>query len=314
MFLSVSSMHAFESTIAEVDRKVIISAKWGSNIGEIGELPGRLEGRTAGESIYPIKVDYEGYIYIGDSVNHRIYVFYESGKLKQTISLESEKGYWYFSDISIHKSKRIYALTSRKLFKINPDGSVNKAIKLDDLLEKSDKPMYLQRLSFSGVNNRVLVDDKEVIWLLGNDLVKMSNQFKILKRWGPDMSNFFVDNPDKIFVKSRKVQQYDSNGNLVGSARQYDKTGAFIGTGWGFDEKIRWPEYKDGQGNLYGFSPKSPNNLIRYNQSDKKIVIYPYSVEDTIEESWTVDLKGNVFYTDSFKDEFKVIRMSVVGK
>jgi hypothetical protein len=290
--------------------KVVLECNWGSGPGEIGRVETDIEPTAAGTSVNPIAVDTKGAIYIGDSINHRVLKFGQKNRLLSVFTLPADAS--NIESIFIDVKSSVYVLTklNEKLVRYLPNGNIDLSVDLSHigLLEKDQKGNIVlnKDASFSGSRYKVHVDSENHVFILGGDnLIRLDRKGEILKRWGPYVFDFIIDNSNILTVfYGSKYEQYDQKFNLINVGDLY-KDSKFIGKPWNL---IREPEYIDSFGCVYGITESHDNFLGRFCPKENKIYRLPIKQDDIIYEKWNIDNKGNVYYTASGSSKFKVIK------
>lgn len=316
---NLQNLYGGDERTTEIKSHVIVDVKWGRGRGEIGKHEIDVEPSAAGASINPIAVDNNGNIYIGDSENDRVLKFDAKGKYVFEIKLKKyykqPSGRSIITDIHVDEENHVYVVLYNReaVGKFSADGRMVSIFDISGVgvLEKrAQGDVMLNVKAFFGIN-RVRVDKRGYVYILGTDLLKLNQEGKIIKRWGPyatnAMSFLFIDNEDQLYLWLPPEQSKEMY-------KRYDKNGNFIGAGLGLYDGIVEPFYMDSAGNVYGYSSNDDTNLLRYNK-DKKVIKYPLGYPYVgFEENWTIDRKGNVYYTETRKDKFQVIKMSVFSE
>lgn len=313
-FLSTNNLYAKEGQSASAKEQVVVNAKWGNKNGEIGTVPLNPEDQTAGESINPLALDKNGNIYIGDSVNSRIIKFNSKGD--PIFEFKFPPDFYLIEDIFVDESNRVYALTEQAKLNIiicNANGAIESIIDISKIgqLEKNKdgKTVLNKGVSFAkGVRDRLFVNADGTIFILGSDLVKINKAGEVINRVGPYADNFFVDSSGVVYV----LFIYGRGGEV----EQYDRELKHVKIGWGKYKDILWPEKSDSFGNVYGFgtAKEYQDNLLKFNTQSKKYYKLPLTRDHLELERWTVDRQGNIYYTISSGDSFKVLKLILLNK
>jgi hypothetical protein len=192
----------------------------------------------------------------------------------------------------------------------NFDGKLIKSINLDkvgvlDRHENGTATLNMNRL-LNGTVNKILIDQKGNIFVLGSDLIKISESGKVLRRWGPNVFNFLFDRNNALILSygGAGIEVYDSDYKLIRKFQQ-DIKGKFIGTEWG---ALTWPEHIDANGDLYGFADGKDMYLARYSVKNKSLKYYPIKQDGLIGASWTVASNGDIYYAETMRN-FKITKV-----
>ena len=151
----------------------------------------------------------------------------------------------------------------------------------------------------NGTINKILLDRKGNIFVLGSDLIMINGSGKVLKRWGPNVFNFIFDGNDNLIINyGPEIEIYDPNYKLKRKSTQ-DRKGKFVGKEWG---SMIWPEHIDASGNLYGFADGKDMYLARYSVKNKSLKYFPIRQDDLIGASWTVASNGDIYYAETMRN------------
>lgn len=310
-------VNAVEIRQVKVQEKVILQIQWGRGKGELGEVPGRLEG-TPGESINPIAVDSKGNIYVGDSVNNRVLKYDSNGNFMTEIILKSfdEWPYKNIPDIHIDDKDNLYIPLLRKeqIVKFGPNGKLISILDLSKagVAEKNVHGVVQLNAKKTFNIKKIIVDKIGNVYVLGSEdnVLKFNSNGEIIQRWGPHASNairfLFVDALNNLYIWMPPKQ----DGSMF---KRYDMAGKYLGIGLGIYDHIIEPFYLDLNGNVFGFTAFTDNVLGVYNHKDKTLLKLPLKEESLALERWTVDQRGNVYYTDSQPGaKFYVYKITIV--
>ena len=101
-----------------------------------------------------------------------------------------------------------------------------------------------------------------------------------------------------------------------GEPNIYDNNLKYLRKGWGKYGDIVKPEKSDSLGNNYGFgvSKEYRRNLLKYNSQSNACYALPITRDRLEWESWAVSNEGNIYFTKSSGDSFKVIKLSSTAR
>lgn len=309
--LFISYAYGLDREYGTIKKSIIIDAKEGDKLGEIGIK--YIDNPTiASEPKNAIAVDGEGSIYIADPLNQRIEQFNTNGKFKKEFKVKeiTKK----IDDIFVDTNFNLYLLVKYQyVLKISRNGHVVVLIDLTrvgSLKKAADGKIVLDKeAAFAGTNNRLYVDHGGNVYILGGDLLKVDSRGRIMSRFGPNIFDFYVDEYGNIFCDKfgEGISVYNKSGALTNTLKLTDEKGNYISSEWG---GIRLPRFRDSTNNLYGITEEKGHYLAKYSIKNGKLLKFPLSEDDLISEYWTIDSKGNIYYTETSQG-LKVVKLSV---
>jgi hypothetical protein len=309
-----------EAQTFSTKQSIVVKAAWGQRPSEIGKASSQIGFATRAESINPIAVDSKGDIYIGDSINYRIKKFDSKGGYLFELDFfkygEKPLVQPIIPDIAVDENDNVYTVFPQRqeIVKFDHSGLLISRFNLaavNEYLSASNIKMKFNEKRFFNNIRRMVVDGVQNIYILGGDgnLVKLNNDGRIVQVWGPHATNamnfLFVDRSNILYIWLRSHYQ------------RCDQSGTLIGDGLGSFENTIVPYRQDSSGNIYGFTPEKDHknvSLAMFKITDKKLYRYPISLDDIVSTYWTIDSTGNIYYTNSTGDAFKVFKVSIAPK